>query len=168
MIVVRHMLSILFLPFVVVVVVPYGLLHAFIANDTRWDNSLMLGWLPHLAGILFLLAGLALFGWCVSLFARVGQGTLAPWDPTHKLVAVGPYRHVRNPMISGVAMLLLGQALFWGSWVIGLWVGIFVMINHFYFILLEEPGLKARFGESYRQYQINVPRWIPRIRPWSG
>ncbi|MFN8456417.1 MAG: hypothetical protein U0401_17405 [Anaerolineae bacterium] len=73
MIVVRHMFVDSILPFVVVVVVPYGLLHGSKQYDTRWDNSLMLGWLPHLAGILFLLAGLALFGWCVSLFARVGQ-----------------------------------------------------------------------------------------------
>jgi protein-S-isoprenylcysteine O-methyltransferase Ste14 len=114
-----------------------------------------------------LVAGLALFGWCVGLFARVGRGTLAPWDPTRNLVAVGPYRYVRNPMISGVALMLLGQALLWGSRALGIWTGSFVLINHVYFVLSEEPGLERRFGEKYRLYKANVPRWIPRIRAWS-
>ncbi|NIW96539.1 MAG: isoprenylcysteine carboxylmethyltransferase family protein [Phycisphaerae bacterium] len=164
----RHLLSILLLPFLVVVVVPYWLLNAFAAGDTRWDVGSMLVWLPRSAGALLLVVGLALFSWCVSLFARVGRGTLAPWDPTRNLVAVGPYRYVRNPMISGVVLMLLGQALVWGSWVMGIWTGGFVFINHIYFVLSEEPGLERRFGESYRLYKANVPRWIPRMRPWSG
>jgi protein-S-isoprenylcysteine O-methyltransferase Ste14 len=112
--------------------------------------------------------GLALFGWCVSLFARVGQGTLAPWDPTRNLVAVGPYRYVRNPMISAVVLMLIGQALYLGSSAIGIWAFIFVCINHVYFVLSEEPGLEERFGEPYRVYKANVPRWLPRLKPWSG
>jgi protein-S-isoprenylcysteine O-methyltransferase Ste14 len=162
----RHVLSILLLPFLVVVIVPYGLLTALAAGDTRWGDSLLV-WLPRSAGAVLLVAGLALFGWCVGLFARVGRGTLAPWDPTRNLVAVGPYRYVRNPMISGVALMLLGQALLWGSRALGIWTGSFVLINHVYFVLSEEPGLERRFGENYRTYQANVPRWIPRIRPWS-
>jgi protein-S-isoprenylcysteine O-methyltransferase Ste14 len=164
----RHLLSILLLPFLVVVVVPYWLLTAFAAGDTHWDVGSMLVWLPRSTGAVLFVIGLALFSWCVSLFARVGRGTLAPWDPTRNLVAVGPYRYVRNPMISGVALMLLGQALLWGSWVMGIWAGAFVFINHIYFVLSEEPGLERRFGERYRLYKANVPRWIPRMRPWSG
>lgn len=160
----RHTLSILLLPFMVVVVVPAWLLHSFAASDSRWAGSS--SWVGWTLGVVLVLAGLGLFAWCVSLFARVGQGTLAPWDPTQKLVAVGPYRHVRNPMISGVALMLIGQAVFWGSWIVGLWAGIFVLINHTYFLLSEEPGLERRFGESYRTYKAHVPRWIPRLRPW--
>jgi protein-S-isoprenylcysteine O-methyltransferase Ste14 len=93
---------------------------------------------------------------------------LAPWDPTKKIVVVGPYQFMRNPMISGVACMLLGQVLFHGSWVLGFWAGIFITINHIYFVLSEEPGLEKRFGEPYRVYKANVPRWIPRVRPWTG
>ena len=64
-------------------------------------------------------------------------------------------------------MLLAAEALLFGSWVIGLWAGAFVLINHVYFVLSEEPGLERRFGESYRVYKGNVARWIPRVRPWS-
>lgn len=107
-------------------------------------------------------AGLALFLWCVTLFARVGKGTLAPWDPTSELVAAGPYRHVRNPMITGVAVILAGESLIWRSSQVALWAAAFVVINHVYFIALEEPGLERRFGERYRRYAATVPRWLPR------
>jgi protein-S-isoprenylcysteine O-methyltransferase Ste14 len=68
-------------------------------------------------------------------------------------------------MISGVSLMLLGQALWWASWAIGLWAGTFLLINHIYFVYIEEPGLEARFGEPYRQYKASVPRWIPRLKP---
>ena len=51
----------------------------------------------------------------VALFARVGEGTLAPWDPTRRLVVESPYRRVRNPMISAVLAVLTGEALVLGS-----------------------------------------------------
>jgi len=104
----------------------------------------------------------------VRLFARVGRGTLAPWDPTRHLVVAGPYRYVRNAMISGVALMLLGEAAFWGSRAVGLWAACFLAINHLYFVLSEEPGLERRFGQQYRTYKAEVPRWIPRLRPWAG
>ena len=91
-----------------------------------------------------------------------GRGTLAPWDPTQHLVAVGPYRYLRNPMISGVAAVLTGLALLTGSWVLALWLVTFIAVNSAYFVLVEEPGLERRFGEPYRDYKARVPRWIPR------
>jgi len=164
----RHLLSILLLPFLVVVVVPFLLLNAFAAEDTRWDRSSFIVWLPSSAGLALIIVGLVLFCWCVALFVRIGRGTLAPWDPTHALVAVGPYRFVRNPMISGVALMLIGMAVFLGSWIMGVWASVFVLFNSVYFVLLEEPGLERRFGEAYRIYKANVPRWIPRKRPWTS
>lgn len=163
----RHLLSILLLPFMVAVVVPRWLL-ATSAGAWRWGGSPAVDWLSRGAGALVFAIGFALFAWCVLLFARVGQGTLAPWDPTRKLVAVGPYRHVRNPMISGVLLMLIGQALLWRSGALALWAGTFLLINHTYFLISEEPGLEQRFGESYRTYRAHVPRWLPRATPWAG
>jgi protein-S-isoprenylcysteine O-methyltransferase Ste14 len=163
----RHILSILLLPFVVVIIVPYLLAGASF-DLARWLAGSTGDWLLRAAGLISFGAGFFLLAWCVRLFARVGQGTLAPWDPTRRLVAVGPYRYVRNPMISGVAFMLVGQSLFWGSWRVGAWGLIFVIVNHIYFLLSEEPGLERRFGESYRAYKANVPRWIPRRKPWNG
>ena len=95
--------------------------------------------------------------------ARIGRGTLAPWDPTRQLVAAGPYRHVRNPMISAVLAVLIGEALVFASASLGLYAAIFFAINWLYFVLHEEPGLERRFGESYRRYKRAVPRWLPRF-----
>lgn len=162
--IIRHLLSIALLPFVVVVLVPRWLLQADPrAGSLAPDAPLVLG---QVLGTVVFVAGLALFTWCVRLFARVGRGTLAPWDPTRRLVVVGPYRHVRNPMISAVATMLAGEALFFLSTRIALWLLFFFALNHTYFVLIEEPGLARRFGHEYRRYRAAVPRWLPRRRGW--
>lgn len=158
----RHLLAILVLPVVMAVVVPYWLLTRFELIDTRWSATSALAWPMRALGAIALLAGILLFSWCVSLFARVGRGTLAPWDPTQRLVAAGPYRYVRNPMISGVATVLAGEALLTGSRILALWLALFVVFNFAYFVFVEEPGLERRFGAPYREYKARVPRWIPR------
>ncbi|HEX9607452.1 MAG TPA: isoprenylcysteine carboxylmethyltransferase family protein [Gemmatimonadaceae bacterium] len=168
MTILRHLLSILLLPFVVVVIVPRWLLRAWSASDTRWVDGTVAAAFAHIAGVVLFLCGFALFAWCVSLFARVGEGTLAPWDPTRRLVAVGPYRYLRNPMITGVVTMLLGETLFLGSRVIGIWAATFIAVNQIYFVISEEPGLERRFGAAYIEYKSAVPRWIPRARPWKS
>lgn len=121
MTVLRHLISILLMPFMRVVAVPYWLLSAYAAFDHRWKDGGFIAGVFLAMGTAVLLTGFAYFAWCVILFAKVGKGTLAPWDPIRKLVAIGPHRHLRNPMISGVSMMLLGEALFSGSWVVGMW-----------------------------------------------
>lgn len=106
--------------------------------------------------------------WTIRLFVSQGRGTLAPWDPTSRLVVAGPYRHVRNPMISGVLCVLLGEAALFGSAPLVLWFGIVLGVNAVYMPLVEEPGLVRRFGADYESYRAHVPRWLPRLTPWSG
>lgn len=160
----RHLLSIALLPFVVVVLVPRALLARDALNVSVPSATLLVS--GRIAGVLVFAAGFALFAWCVLLFARVGRGTLAPWDPTRRLVVVGPYRHVRNPMITAVCTMLAGETLFFHSARIGAWLLLFAAINHVYFLLFEEPGLVRRFGEEYERYRAAVPRWLPRRAGW--
>jgi protein-S-isoprenylcysteine O-methyltransferase Ste14 len=115
-------------------------------------------------GALLILVGLALVVWTVTLFANVGRGTLAPWAPTSRLVVRGPYRYVRNPMITGVGTILAGQAVFFRSWGIAVELAVFAVVNAIYFPLVEEPGLQRRFGAEYEEYRARVPRWLPRVR----
>ena len=166
-VILRHLFSVLLLPFVMVVVVPRWLTTTNV-TDSRWMNGRPDELLGRLAGTALFFAGFVLFAWCVWLFATAGKGTLAPWDPTKRLVAVGPYRHLRNPMISGVGAMLAGEALFHGSYVLAGWFACFMTFNHMYFVMLEEPGLERRFGSDYALYKAAVPRWLPRTAPWKG
>ena len=168
MTILRHLFSILLLPFVIVVIVPRWLLRVWSASDTRWVDGTVAAAFAHITGVVVFLCGFALFAWCISLFARVGEGTLAPWDPTRRLVAVGPYRYMRNPMITGVVTMLVGETLFLGSRVIEVWAATFIAINQVYFMVSEEPGLERRFGAAYVEYKSAVPRWIPTAKPWKG
>jgi protein-S-isoprenylcysteine O-methyltransferase Ste14 len=118
-------------------------------------------------GALLCLLGLFMLGATIKLFIDIGRGTLAPWDPTQKLVTRGLYAHVRNPMITGVLIALLGEAMVLHSVPIFIWFIVGFVVNHIYFIASEEPGLMARFGQEYLEYKKNVPRWIPRLRPWK-
>ena len=118
------------------------------------------------AGALLAAAGLGMLAWTVTLFIRIGRGTLAPWDPTRKLVVRGPYAHVRNPMITGVLAILVGEALAFGARSLWTWAALFVAINHVYFLVSEEPGLADRFGAEYDEYKRHVPRWLPRLSAW--
>ena len=96
----RHVRAIALLPGTVAVVVPLSIL--VVGNGPRigWGLGPVLAALAVLLGLVLVIVGLALWVWAVRLFARIGQGTLAPWDPTRHMVAEGPYSHMRNPMIA--------------------------------------------------------------------
>lgn len=118
------------------------------------------------SGLLLMVSGLALLAVTNWLFVSIGNGTLAPWAPTKHLVVAGIYRFMRNPMISGVLLILLGESLFSNSIAVLAWFLFCLVGNHIYFIKSEEPGLVRRFGEAYLEYMENVPRWLPRRTPW--
>ncbi|MDR1366986.1 MAG: hypothetical protein LBJ13_03735 [Puniceicoccales bacterium] len=118
-----------------------------------------------LGGIL-LAAGLLLATWTMWLFAHRGEGMAAPWNSSRKFTIEGPYAHVRNPMIASVLMMQIAEALLFNSWIIFGLFGLFLLGNMIYFPLFEEKSLERRFGDDYRIYKHNVPRWIPRLTPW--
>jgi len=122
--------------------------------------------LVRIIGGLITAAGFILLIQCIRLFILIGNGTIMPWDPTRKLIIVSLYRHVRNPMILSLIIFQVGQAILFSSTGIALLAIFFFIINTIYFIFLEEPGLENRFGQEYIEYKRNVPRWIPRIKPW--
>lgn len=123
-----------------------------------------LGW--WLAAILAVPAVLLAL-WTVRLFINEGGGTPAPWDPPRNFVVSGPYRHVRNPMLTAVILMILAEAVAFGSVALLGWAIIFFALNTAYFAHVEEPGLERRFGEAYRLYKASVGRWIPSLRPYQ-
>ena len=160
----RHLVAVAALPFVMTVVIPFWLARRdHVSLSPAATLSLLL---VQLAGLILIAAGIVLFASTLRRFATEGKGTLAPWDPPRKLVVRGPYRYVRNPMISGVLIIMLGEALVLLSASHLWWFLTFLAINAVYIPLLEEPMLQSRFGDTYTEYRRHVPRLIPRFTPW--
>ena len=157
--------AIVVLPGTVLVLVPAVIL-ALTGIDGRFAEPTLAGLFFFWSALFCAAAGLGLAAWCMTLFHRRGRGTPAPWDPPRKLVVAGPYRHVRNPMIISVLLILAAEALLLRAWALAAWGAIFFLGNCLYFPLVEEPGLVNRFGDDYREYRANVPRWIPRRKAW--
>ena len=158
-------LSPLLLPFVVLILVPFIILYFYKIPLTNYRGILLD--LQFAVGLVLIVVGLCGLAWTISLFTSTGKGTLAPWDPTKKLVVRGPYAYARNPMITSVIAVLVGEAFLLSSWSILLWAVTVFLVNHIYFIFSEEPGLEKRFEEEYEIYKKNVPRWLPRLKPWK-
>ena len=109
-----------------------------------------------------IVVGAAGYLWCLWVFATVGRGTPGPWDAPRRVVAVGPYRWVRNPMYLAALLVVLGETWLFLSPSLLLYAGALAVLVALFVIGYEEPTLRRRFGESYVQYQRTVPRWIPR------
>ena len=161
---VRHLIAIAVLPFSVTVLIPL------------WVQQYRVPWAPPVtafdvsslsAGVACLAIGLLLFAASLRFFAVQGHGTLAPWDPPRRLVVGGPYRYVRNPMISGVLFIVFGEALVLRSRPHFTWALAVLILNLVYIPILEEPMLEQRFGNAYQEYCAHVRRFIPRARPWT-
>lgn len=162
----RQARAIALLPGTVTVVVPALILALGSGPDPGWGLGGVGALALDLLGAALIGAGFAIWLWTVRLFGRVGKGTLAPWDPTSELVVEGPYRYMRNPMITAVTTLLVGESVLFGSPAILAWAVLFAGVNFAWFVLGEEPGLERRFGDEYRAYKRAVPRWMPRRSPW--
>ena len=135
-----------------------------VQSARRLDSGI--GWeIPAWAGAMgagVAVAGGALALVCIVSFALVGTGTPAPFDAPRDVVAVGPYRFVRNPMYLGAIGVIVGAGLMLGSpAALGVALG-FLVLAHLFVVLYEEPALERRFGESYRRYKASVNRWLPR------
>ena len=100
-------------------------------------------------------------------FALIGQGTPSPTHPTRHFVVSGFYRHVRNPMYVAVLGAILGQALLFADARLFVYSGFIWLLFHGFVAVYEEPALARRFTAEYEEYRANVPRWLPRLTPWS-
>jgi protein-S-isoprenylcysteine O-methyltransferase Ste14 len=156
----QHVKALFVLPITVTVVIPGVLLLA----TARAHAVSCPAWL---AGMSCIVTGILLVYKSTRLFITVGHGTIAPWNPPQQMVVTGIYLHMRNPMITGVLFILLGEALFFLSMLLFFWALLFWGGNHIYFVKKEEPDLMQRFGRKYLVYTQHVPRWIPRLHPWN-
>jgi protein-S-isoprenylcysteine O-methyltransferase Ste14 len=159
MLLLRSIFFALLMPGTVLAVVPWLLLRGQPSSEV-WHLDFR-----SVLGLLLMAVGAGVLLYCIRDFAVSGRGTLAPVDPPRRLVRVGLYRHVRNPMYLGVILVLVGEAVFFESRVLSFYATIVALSFHLFVVLYEEPKLHALFGEEYDAYRAGVPRWIPRLRP---
>jgi protein-S-isoprenylcysteine O-methyltransferase Ste14 len=102
--------------------------------------------------------------WAVAWQLVKGKGTPVPVVPTKHFLQNGPYRSVRNPMMLGFFLYLLGWALYWNRWgslIAAVSIELLLCLE---IKFIEEPELTRRFGDAYRAYKKETPFIIPRIR----
>jgi protein-S-isoprenylcysteine O-methyltransferase Ste14 len=162
----HHIKAFIMMPFAGAVIVPIILLLFVSEIQLGWDLESPLYFLLIIIGCFLIGCGLLLMVRTTYLFYKVGKGTLAHWDPPKNLVAVGIYRNVRNPMVLGVVLTVFGEILIFGAISLIVYFLFLFIGNHILFVKSEEPELIKRFGEDYIHYMKNVPRWIPRRKPW--
>jgi protein-S-isoprenylcysteine O-methyltransferase Ste14 len=151
----RNLLFTILQPGLVAVLFPYLLLK--LEDKTLFPNIWTI-W--QFTGIMVMFFGFFIMIICILRFATEGKGTLSPIDPTKKLVVKGLYRYSRNPMYVGVISLLLGETVFWQSFVLAVYAVIIFIGFSFFIIFHEEPRLKRDFGTEYEQYFKKVSRWF--------
>ena len=152
---IRNLAMIVLLPGTVVVYIPHRLLEPYSGPELI---SLSL---TQYSAILLLAIGAAILFKSIWSFAYVGKGTLAPFDETHKLIVVGLYRYVRNPMYVGVMLILLAESWFFRSSALLSYTGFCFVVANIVIIGYEENRLRHKYGDEFRQYCNHVGRWIP-------
>jgi protein-S-isoprenylcysteine O-methyltransferase Ste14 len=111
-------------------------------------------------GVLPLLAGCLLLGWCVREFHVAGRGTLAPWSPPRNLVVSGPYQYSRNPMYVAVLLILASWAVLFQARLLAAYALLVAIAFHLRVVFGEEPWLARMHGDDWLRYRALVSRWL--------
>jgi protein-S-isoprenylcysteine O-methyltransferase Ste14 len=121
----------------------------------------------HRLGAAVLFVGGCVLGLSSAWFmATIGNGTPLPFDAAAKLVVVGPYRYVRNPMAIGGIGQSIAVALYRGSYSALAYSILAGILWHALIRPPEEQFLATQFGLDYEEYCTAVKLWIPRVKPF--
>ena len=108
--------------------------------------------------------GLFLMLWSILHFIKV-KGTPVPFNPPPKLVTTGPYSYIRNPMLSGVFILMFGFGILFRSIsLVFIFTPLFILSNFLELKTIEESELEKRLGKDYSKYKKSVPMFFPRFK----
>lgn len=114
-------------------------------------------------GVIVLVAASALGVWSAVAMSTAGAGTPLPSDTAAKLVVVGPYRWVRNPMAVAGIVQAIAVGLIAGSWLVVVYAVAGSLVWNWGVRPHEEADLEARFGGDYDAYRARVACWVPRM-----
>ena len=143
----------------------FWLLPQWLGFRVETAGAARLRWLAAIPSVL----GFAVALRCIWDFGWTGRGTPVPIAPPQKLVVVGFYRYVRNPMYVGFAFGWIGLWIIFGhaNPVAIMSVATVALGIHLFVLLYEEPTLRKKFGDDYVEYCRNVRRWWPRLHAWN-
>ena len=113
--------------------------------------------LPLIFNSIFFYIGLII--WVIGLITTIS--VFISWTNTEegKPVTTGVYKYSRNPMYISFALIFIGISLATISWVF-LLIGIVNVIIAIVFVDFEEKSCLEKFGDKYKIYMQNTPRWI--------
>jgi protein-S-isoprenylcysteine O-methyltransferase Ste14 len=113
---------------------------------------------------ILIISGLFFAGCSVIHFIKA-KGTPVPVNPPPTLVCTGPYGYTRNPMLTGVFLIMFGIGFWIGSFsLIVIFTPLFITINALELKKIEEPELEKRLGQEYTEYKKRTPMFIPDLR----
>jgi len=86
--------------------------------------------------------------------------TVKPFESSSALVRDGVFSVTRNPMYLGFALILLGEALLFGSLTPFAVVVASVIVMDRVYIAKEEGMLAENFGDDWISYAAKTRRWL--------
>jgi protein-S-isoprenylcysteine O-methyltransferase Ste14 len=87
---------------------------------------------------------------------------------TSRLVMTGPYSVSRNPLYVFSMLGAAGIGAQLGSVSVAILAGVFAWIVHILVVMQEERLMLAAHGETFRDYEARVPRFLPRLSGWKN
>ena len=70
-------------------------------------------------------------------------------------------------MYVAVVAAIIGQAFVLGQTSLLRYAVTIALLQAAFVHLIEEPGLRDRYGAAYDRYRAHVPAWYPRLSPWQ-
>ena len=146
-------------PFSVLYMIP-----RFLMNVSNIESQAGFG-IPgvQIVGLITIWCGAVLAIWCTILMFLFGKGTPLVTSAPQKIMNRNIYSYVRHPMMWALMIVVWGEALMYGQSILLIWLIALARILYLIVVNYEEPQLERRFGESWKEYCQEVPRWFPRL-----
>jgi protein-S-isoprenylcysteine O-methyltransferase Ste14 len=114
------------------------------------------------AGVVVMWLGLALRIWAIAALGG-GFRTTVEVEPGQPVVSSGPYRSIRHPSYAGLLLIVAGFGAALGNWLSLVACVVLPLPAIVWRIHVEEAELNRVLGQTYRAYQFDRARLIPRV-----
>lgn len=119
-----------------------------------------------IGGMALSLSGAVLFLWArrtLGAMYNASTSSAVQLQTNHRLIKHGPYALVRHPIYLSYWLILFGLLVMYRTWML-LFALIMMLIALSKRARREEQVLEATFGDAWREYAREVPRFTPHWR----